>query len=365
VSGSLMHAFVCNLLPMRVIFGSGTLAQLSSEVSRLNLARVLVLTTPRHAQWASAAARSLGERYAGAFAGAAMHTPVEVTEDAMRTVAERNIDGLLAIGGGSTIGLAKAIALRTDVVQIAVPTTYSGSEMTPIVGETKDGLKTTQRSARVLPQVVLYDVDLTLDLPPEVSGVSGMNAIAHAVEALYAQDANPLVRLIALEAVGALASALPRVVDTPLDESARSNALYGAWLCGVCLGSVGMALHHKLCHVLGGAFGLPHAETHAAILPHATAYNTAAAEIPLFQLAAVLGSTDAASGLYELSRRVGANRGLKDFGMPREGIGRAVDLALANPYWNPRPLERHGLRELITRAYEGDPPQATADRRKS
>jgi maleylacetate reductase len=356
-----MQSFVCSLSPMRVIFGSGTLAQLPSEISRLGLSKVLVLTTPQQAQWVDVAASSLGGRYAVAFTGAAMHTPVEVTEDALRIVAERNIDGLLAIGGGSTIGLAKALAMRTDLVQVAVPTTYAGSEMTPILGETKQGMKTTLRNARVLPEVVLYDVDLTLDLPPDLSGVSGMNALAHAVEALYAQDANPLVRLIALEAAGALAAALPRIVNTPSDRSARSDALYGAWLCGICLGTVGMSLHHKLCHVLGGTFGLPHADTHAAILPHATAYNAAAAEIPLRRLAEVLGSQDAASGLYDLSRRIGARPGLKDLGMPREGIERAVDLALANPYWNPQPLERDGLRDLITRAYEGDRPQSPLD----
>ena len=175
----MIQAFVCNLSPMRVIFGSGTLEQLHSEVSRLGLAKVLVLTTPRHAEWADSAAQLLGDRYAGVYSGAAMHTPIEVTEKAMRTVVDRNIDGLLAIGGGSTIGLAKAIALRTNLVQIVVPTTYSGSEMTPIVGETNYGMKATQRSPRVLPEVVLYDVELTLDLPPSVSGVSGMAFITN------------------------------------------------------------------------------------------------------------------------------------------------------------------------------------------
>jgi maleylacetate reductase len=352
-----MQPFACHLQTPRVIFGSGTLAQLPAEASRLELSRVLVLTTPGRVEWGKAAARILGESYAGTYGGATMHTPVEVTEEALRVVAERDIDGLLAIGGGSTIGLAKAIALRTDLTQIVVPTTYSGSEMTPIIGETRDGLKTTQKSARVLPEVVLYDVDLTLTLAPEVCGISGMNAIAHAVEALYAPDANPLVRLIALEGVQSLTSALATIANAPQDQAARSSALYGAWLCGVCLGTVGMALHHKLCHVLGGAFGLPHAQTHAVILPHATAYNADAAEDSLRPLASVLGSTDAASGLYALARKVGAPRGLKDLGMPREGIERAVELALANPYWNPRPLEHDALHDLITRAYEGDPPQ--------
>src|SRR5262249_49398149 len=161
---------------------------------------------------------------------------------------------------------------RTDLPQIVVPTTYAGSEMTPILGETAGGAKTTQKTLKVLPEVVIYDVELTLSLPVAISGVSGMNAIAHAIEALYAQDANPVIELMALEGIRALAGALPRIAEAPKDVEARSDALYGAWLCGVCLGSVGMALHHKLCHTLGGSFGLPHAETHTVVLPHATRY---------------------------------------------------------------------------------------------
>ncbi len=158
-----------------------------------------------------------------------------------------------------------------------LPTTYAGSEMTPILGETRDGVKRTLRDAKVLPEIVIYDVDLTLGLPVHISATSGMNAIAHAVEALYARDRNPLVSLMAEEGIAALARALPRITRNRGDREARSGALYGAWLCGVCLGTVGMALHHKLCHALGGSFGLPHAETHAIVLPHATAYNASAA----------------------------------------------------------------------------------------
>src|SRR5262249_22038322 len=157
------------------------------------------------------------------------------------------------------------------------PTTYAGSEMTTILGETKDGVKTTQKSLKVLPEVVIYDVELTLTLPPALSAVSGLNAIAHAVEALYAQDGNPVVSLIAVEGISALARSLPIIIEDPRGRPARSDALCGAWLCGLCLGSVGMALHHKLCHTLGGLFDLPHGDTHAILLPHSTAYNAPAA----------------------------------------------------------------------------------------
>jgi maleylacetate reductase len=188
-----MQPFIYTTHPVRVIFGFGTLAQLSAEVERLGLSRVLVLATPQQASDAQEIASRLGERSAGIYAGATMHTPVAVTEEAMQVVAERRVDGLVAVGGGSTTGLAKAIALRTDLPQIVAPTTYAGSEMTPILGETQEGAKVTQSSPKILPEVVIYDVDLTLSLPAALSGTSGINAIAHAVEALYARDRNPVI----------------------------------------------------------------------------------------------------------------------------------------------------------------------------
>jgi alcohol dehydrogenase class IV len=353
-----MQPFVYNAHPARVIFGSGTLSRLPDEVARLGLERVLVLAGPQQEAEARAVAARLGGRAAGVYARAAMHTPVAVTEDAMRLVAALRVDGLVAVGGGSTTGLAKAIALRTDLPQIVAPTTYAGSEMTPILGETKDGAKVTRSSPKVLPEVVIYDVDLTLTLPPALSGTSGINAIAHAVEALYARDRNPVTDLIAVEAVRALAQALPRIAAEPRNREARSDALYGAWLAGCCLGTVGMALHHKLCHTLGGTFDLPHAETHTAVLPHALAYNAPAVPEVMRRLGEALGADDAARALYDLAGRVGARRALKDLGMPEGGIDEAADRALANPYWNPRPLERGAIRRLIARAYAGEPPQA-------
>ncbi len=353
-----MDAFVYTSHPARVIFGSGTLSRLPEEVERLDLRRVLVLATPQQAEDAHAIASRIGPRAVAVFSGAAMHTPVSVTEEAMRLVEAEKIDGLVAVGGGSTTGLGKAIALRTDLPQIVAPTTYAGSEMTPIIGETRDGKKVTQKSLRVLPETVIYDVDLTLTLPPALSGTSGINAIAHAVEALYAQDRNPIISLMALEGVRAMARALPVIVQSPQDREARSGALYGAWLCGLCLGTVGMALHHKLCHTLGGSFDLPHAETHTVILPHATAYNAPVLPGEMAALGAALGASSAARGLYDLAGRVGARRALKDLGMPEEGIEQAAEASMGNPYWNPRPLERNAIRDLIARAYAGLPPEA-------
>jgi alcohol dehydrogenase class IV len=351
-----MQSFVYTGHPARVIFGFGTRSRLADEARSLGLRRALVLSTPQQKDIAGEVAAALGDACAGTFDGAAMHTPVEVTETALAVVRDLGADGTVAIGGGSTTGLGKAIALRTDLPQIVLPTTYAGSEMTPILGETQGGRKTTQRSLKILPETVIYDVDLTMSLPAALSGTSGINAIAHAVEALYAEEANPVISLMAEDGIAALARSLPRIARDGSDRDARSDALYGAWLCGTCLGSVGMALHHKLCHVLGGSFDLPHAETHTIILPHAAAYNSPAARDAMRRAAKALGAMDAASALYDLAGAVGAKRALRDIGMPEDRIEKAADQAMANPYFNPRPLERNAIRDLIARAWAGEPP---------
>ena len=232
--------------------------------------------------------------------------------------------------------------------------------MTPILGETKDGRKVTQSSPKILPEIVIYDVDLTLTLPAAMSGTSGMNAIAHAIEALYAKEGNPITELMALEAIGALYESLPVIAREPSDRDARAKALYGAWLCGICLGSVGMALHHKLCHTLGGMFDLPHAETHTIVLPQALAYNAPAIPEVMDKLRRRLGTDDPAMALFDLAGRIGAKRALRDIGMPEAGVDAATEQALSNPYWNPQPLRRDALRDLIGRAHSGEAPRAAA-----
>jgi alcohol dehydrogenase class IV len=351
-----MQSFTYNALPGRVIFGSGTISNLKSEIERTGCRRALLLSTPEQADQLREIAASLGSLAAGIFAEAAMHTPTAVTERALNRAKECSADCTVAFGGGSSTGLGKAIALRTDMTQIAVPTTYAGSEMTPIIGETKDGVKVTQRTLKVLPEIVIYDVDFTLTLPPRLSVTSGTNAIAHAVEALYAQDRNPVVSMMAEQAIAALGRALPAIIAEPRNREARAEALYGAWLCGVCLGSVGMALHHKLCHVIGGAFDLPHADTHTVILPYAMRYNATAAPEADAAVARAIGGRDGSSALVDLAARLGSPRSLKSLGMPEEGIDRAADLAVQNPYWNPRPVERGAIRALIAAAWAGDVP---------
>ncbi len=225
-----------------------------------------------------------------------------------------------------------------------------------MLGETREGQKSTIRSMKVLPEVIVYDVELTYGLPPAISLVSGINAIAHAVEALYAKDANPVTSSLAEQGIAALGRALPRIVSDPTNRGARADALFGAWVCGGCLGAVGMSLHHKLCHVLGGAFGLPHAETHTVILPHAVAYNAAGAPIAIGRVARALGADHAAQALFDLAATNGAPTSLREIGMSYSDLDVAADAAVKSPYWNPRPVERGAIRKLLDDAYNGRRP---------
>jgi alcohol dehydrogenase class IV len=351
--------FFYEALPCRVIFGVGSLAQLAAEVERLHARRALVLSTPEQSDEAHAIAKSLGQKAAGIFAKAVMHVPIETAEAARDEAKRLGADCCVAVGGGSTTGLAKAIALVSELPIIAIPTTYAGSEMTPIWGLTQAGIKKTGRDLRVLPRTVIYDPTLTLTMPPSLSGTSGMNAIAHCVEALYAEDANPIISLMAEEGIRALAASLPIVVKEPRNLDARGNALYGAWLAGMSLGAVGMALHHKLCHTLGGTFNLPHAETHTAILPHAVAYNASAAPEAIDRIAKAIGASSASQGLYDLAVAVGAKMALKEYGLKETDLDRAAELAIENPYYNPRPVTREGIQRLLLDAYLGRRPSAT------
>lgn len=350
-----MQNFTSTINPGRIIFGRGALAQLGAELDRVGAKRALILSTPAQKDAVEALNATLGDSTVGVFSGAVMHTPISVTEEAIRVFAEAGADCVIAFGGGSTIGLGKAIAWRTDTPQIVVATTYAGSEVTPILGETVDGLKTTRSDLKILPEVVIYDPDLTIGLPAAASISSGLNAMAHAIEGLYAQNHNPVTSLQAIEGLRALRDALPGIVKSPADPEARTLALYGSWLCGTVLGSVGMALHHKLCHTLGGSFDLPHAETHAILLPHSAAYNAQAAAEALAP-AAVLFNGSIGGGLYDFAASIGAPLALKELGLAEADLDRAADLATQNPYWNPRPIERDAIRALLQQAWAGIKP---------
>lgn len=349
----MIEPFTYNSAPVRVRFGWDMLDAIGEEIRRLGCRRALVLSTSHQEDQARALADRLGELSAGVFAHAAMHTPVQVTMKALAAMEAADADCTVALGGGSTTGLGKAIAYRRNTPQIVVPTTYAGSEVTPILGQTEEGRKTTVTDPKIQPEVVIYDVDLTLSLPASMTVTSGMNAMAHAIEALYAKDRNPIVSAMAREGIAALARALPAIARNGQDRNARADALYGAWLCGTVLGSVGMALHHKLCHTLGGTFDLPHAETHTVVLPYATAFNASAVPDLLQPLMEIFDTDRPGAALQEFARDLGAPTALRDIGMPEDGIDKAADLAVQNPYWNPRPFDRAEIRDLIARAWAG------------
>lgn len=348
--------FIAKSAQVRVRFGEGARHSVGEEMDMLGCQRALVLSTPPQKSTAETFADALGDKAVGVFDQAAMHTPVEVTKAAVETAQALQADCVVSVGGGSTTGLGKAIALNIDLPQIVVPTTYAGSEATPILGQTKDGRKTTLVDAKVQPEVIIYDPELVKTLPVPMTVTSALNAMAHAAEALYARDRNPISSVLAIEGLAAFKRALPQVIDTPEDLNARGETLYGAWLCGKVLGQVGMALHHKLCHTLGGSFNLPHAETHAIILPHAIAYNARAVPDLLKPITELFGGNNAGAALHGFAKSVGAPLALKDLGLKASDVDTAAEIASQNPYWNPQPVERDSIRALLHAAWEGADP---------
>lgn len=352
-----MESFTQSLPQVRVRFGAGIRKALAEEIEALGCRRALILSTPPQADLAREFADLIGPLAAGIDTGAQMHTPVAVSEAATDNARRIGADCVVAVGGGSTTGLGKAIAWRTDLPQIVVPTTYAGSEATPILGQTQDGRKTTLTDRKVQPEVILYDPELVATLPVGMTVTSALNAMAHAAEGLYARDRGPLTTMMATEGLTAFRDALPAVLRDPSDLMARGETLYGAWLCGTVLGTVGMALHHKLCHTLGGSFDLPHAETHAIVLPHAIAYNQVAVPEQLAVIADLFGAPTPGEALHRFAVQMGAPTALRDLGLKETDLDRATEIATQNPYWNPRPVEAAPLRDLLQRAWEGAAPQ--------
>ena len=354
-----MREFIYQAHPMRVRFGVRAFDVVAEEVEHLGLQHIAVLCTPGRAELGQSLARALGSMCVGVIAKAVMHVPREVATETIAEIQALGADGCVSIGGGSAIGLGKAVALETGVATIAIPTTYAGSEMTTVWGMTADGHKTTGRNESVLPKSVIYDPELTTGLPVETSITSGFNALAHAVEALYTPDSSPIISLMAEEGIRALTSVLLGIRANPEALEARSDALYGAWLCGTWLGSTTMSLHHKICHVLGGTLNLPHADTHTVMLPHVLAFNQPAVPEAVTALSRALGSpqgtaiTDPARSLWELARELGAPTSLQDLGMKQEDIPPIVRDVLNSSYGNPREVSEESITRIITAAWTG------------
>ncbi|SDP16876.1 maleylacetate reductase [Paenibacillus sp. yr247] len=358
-----MNKFQYEVQAARVIFGAGLLTEVSAELKALGAHRALVISTPGQESLAREVAGLLGDLCVEVHAKAIQHVPIETVEESLVLVRDLDVDSLIPIGGGSSIGLAKAIALNTSLPILAIPTTYAGSEMTPIWGITENGHKKTGRNLIVKPKTVIYDPKLTVTLPSRLTVTSGMNAIAHCVEALYAENANPITSLLAEDGIRALSSSLPQVVADPNNLNGRSEALYGCWLGGTVLGSVGMALHHKLCHVLGGSYNLPHAETHTVILPYAIWYNASYAPEAVKAIARAIGSDEnnVAGTLFDLAKSLDAPTSLAEIGMNENDLDQAAELATKNPYFNPRPIDIRSIRKLLEFAFIGKRPDQGID----
>jgi maleylacetate reductase len=353
-----MEPFTYESLPGRVVFGPGRVSEVTAEVAALGRERVFLVVDGQAKALGDAVAEDLGSRLARRWDEVAQHVPVELAERARAAATDADADAVVCMGGGSSTGLAKALALSHHLPIVAVPTTYAGSEMTPIYGLTGGRHKQTGKDLAVLPKVVIYDPELTLGLPTGVTGPSAFNALAHCVEALYAPGRNPVTSALALEGVRAIHRSLPVVMEAPGDLSARSDLQYGAYLAGVSLGTTGTGLHHKLCHVLGGTFNLVHADTHSVILPHAVAFNRDALPQEMERLAAALGvpAGDPAGALWDLAAASHVPTSLADLGLREEDLPEAASRAAVEITDNPAPVDEAALAGILQRAYAGDRP---------
>ena len=354
-----MIGFTYDSLPVRVIFGPGmSRKNLVEELELLGVTRILLIATERERKTVEELTSPLGDSIVGVFSNVKPHVPVKVAEEGRELADKLKADCLLSIGGGSTVGTAKAIALEMKLPIVAVPTTYAGSEMTPVWGLTSGKHKTTGISRDVLPKVVIYDPELTFSLPRFITGPSALNAMAHCVEAFYAPNANPITSLMAEEGIRVLAHGVPIAVEKPEDVASRSEVLYGAFLAGAAFAGAGSGLHHKICHILGGAYNLPHAEMHTVILPHVVAFNELAIPEIMERIARAIGVQSASVGLYDLASRIAAPTALKDIGMKEENLEEATYLILEKaPYDNPRPVDIAGIRAILEDAYAGRRPR--------
>lgn len=348
--------FAHETLPQRVVFAVGeAAATVEAEIDRLGSSRVMLIAAPAEA----AIADDLGARLPVAVRHdeVVMHVPVEVAERARVAAASGAVDVLVCVGGGSTTGLAKAVAMTTGLPIVAVPTTYAGSEATNVWGLTDGDVKTTGVDARVLPRSIVYDASLMLTLPVELSVASGLNALAHCVDGMWGPRVDPIDQALAGEGIRALADGLRGVVAEPTGLDGREQTLYGAYLAAVAFASAGSGMHHKICHVLGGMFNLPHAQTHAVVLPHVLAFNAPSAPEAERRIAAAFGAPTATEGLRALRSTLDAPRALRDYGMPEEGIAKAVEPILAAvPANNPTPVTEENVAALLRSAWEGRDP---------
>lgn len=350
-----MTRFVYDALAAHIVFGSGAAGTgLVEVIDHFHARHILLVATDRESSTATELCEPFSSRIHDTFTGVQPHVPVEVAEQARE--AARGADLVLSIGGGSTTGTAKAVALTTGLPVVCVPTTYAGSEVTPMWGMTDGGRKRTGIDERVLPRAVVYDPQMTKSLPLELAIVSGLNAMAHCVETFWAPKRNPVSSATAEEGVRHLAAGLKGVVAEPSGLEAHSALLLGAYLAGSAFAVAGSGLHHKICHAAGGAFDLPHAETHAIVLPYVLAFNAPNAPEALTRLGRALGD-DGAAALAQLTHNLPVPTSLQAIGMPESGIEHVVaEVMEIAPADNPTPITEEGMRRLLRAAWTGTTP---------
>ena len=350
---------VYNATPPRILFGSGSVSQIDAEVQRLGAHRALIISTPGRSRLADSIAPMLGKNFAGVLSEAISQVPIELAIRGRKQVAELGADCLIAVGGGASIGLAKGVALELGIPVIAIPTTYSGSEMTGFCGITIHGIKRMHTSLNMLARTVIYDPELTLELPCEVSAASAMNALAHCIDAAVVNTCSPIIAQAAYEGARVIMNSIGRVAKYPADIEARTEALYGAYLSGAAL-TGGFALQHGLAHVLGGSFNVSHGLSHALVLPHVTAFHAQHFPHMMEPVAHAMGVPVSQLGIavFELLVQTGLPTGLSQVGFIRADLDRAADITIETDNGQtPIRLTRAMVRNLLEATYLGVRPQ--------
>ena len=345
-------------VPSRAVFAENAALKLKDEVEKLGASRIMIACSKGMVSRIAHVIDSLGTLCVSVYDGAKPHCPEQVAMEALDLYQKNKADCIVAVGGGSTIGIGKAIALRTDAKFIVIATTPCGSESTPIYGMLIGNQKKTGRDPRVIAKTTIYDPVLTTGINAHLTGTIGMNSLAHCVEALYAQVKSPVSDLFAIEGITVLTKGIKSSIVNPDDLNARSQVLYGGMLSGYCVNLAGIAIHHKICHVLGGHHGIPHGESNSVILPYAVAYNETAAPQAMEKIKTAMGTSSASGGIYDFAREINVPGSLKELGMREEHLDIAAMETFETTPYNPKLVDFKSVRALLQQAYEGVRPEA-------
>lgn len=354
-----MHPFRHDVLPTRIDFGEGARHRVAGLLSAFGARRPLVVDGLPGVTASEEVTAALGGLVAGTVTGLTQYITPELVTRATEAYRAGGADSVVSVGGGSAIGVAKVLAVHHDAPLVAVPSTYSGSEATPIYSVVVDSAKQTRSDARACPRGIAYDPALTATLPARLAASSAFNALAHCIEGLYSPRADPFSRLYALEGARLVGEHLPLLSVEETAPQARAALLWASYLGGATIATAGIALHHKICHVLGASLDLPHADLNAVVLPYALAYNAPAVPEALVDLRRTWATEDPVGHVRALARSAHAPTGLAELGMRSTDVVAAAAAVVAATQANPRPVTEQGMQALLTAALHGDPPPQT------